>query len=221
VLLTLLAPAAACRPDEPAPAAESLPPSVEMAAPAGERRPTLVIGHPLGAEDAPLTVVEFSDFGCPACADFARETLPVIQRDFVETGRVRWRYVPIRQGFYRGGEAASAAVCAAEQDRFREMHDLLLHRQREWQTRGDPARIFTAYAEEAGGDPAAFAACYASDRPEASLRLNDLVALNMGIRGIPVFLIGDQRVIGALSPERFARVLDDQLEARRREAATP
>src|SRR5690554_452246 len=64
--------------------------------------PALEIGHTLGSADAPVTVMEFSDFGCDACAGFARESLPSLKREFVETGQVRWRFVAIRQGFFRG-----------------------------------------------------------------------------------------------------------------------
>lgn len=172
-----------------------------------DRPATLEIGHTLGSDEAPLTVVEFSDFGCEACAEFARESLPALRREFVETGQVQWRFVPIRQGFYRGGEAARGAECAAEQGGFWGMHDLLLQRQREWQSRGDPAEIFAGYVAELGLDEEAFAACFASDRTEAMLRMHDLVALSMGIRGIPVFLVRDQRVLGALEPQRFSEVL--------------
>lgn len=176
-----------------------------------DRPPPLEIGHNLGSDDAPLTVVEFSDFGCEACADFAAESLPQLRSEFVETQQVRWRFVPIRQGFYRGGEAARAAECAGEQGKFWGMHDLLLQRQRAWQSRGDAAETFTAYASEAGADPEAFAACYTSDRPDATLRLHDMMALTLGIRGVPTFLVGGQRVIGALEAERFAEILREHL----------
>src|SRR5690606_6591518 len=99
---------------------------------------------------------------------------------------------------FRGGDAARAAECAGEEGVFWEMHDLLLDRQREWQTRGDPQEIFVDYLRRAGGDPEAFRACYASDRPDAILRLHDMVSLSMGVRAVPMFMVGGQRIIGAL-----------------------
>jgi hypothetical protein len=92
-----------------------------------ERPPTVVerershahapsIGHDRGTDAAPVRVVEFSDFGCPYCGEFAREVHPALHREYVETGRVRWTYVPVVMGVFRnGGAAALAAECAAEQ----------------------------------------------------------------------------------------------------------
>lgn len=214
----LLLPLIACDSVEPAPPQPSsqAPPNTALAT--VERPSTLEIGHTLGAEDAPVTVTEFSDFGCEACAEFARESLPALKREFVATGKVRWRFVPIRQGFYRGGDAATAAECAAEQDLFWEMHDRLLARQREWQSRGDPMETFAGYALEIGGDPEAFTACYTSDRPAETLRLHDLVTLTLGIRAVPMFMVGGQRIIGALEPERFADVLRRHIAGKLEEA---
>lgn len=199
-----------CGGAEPAPEAEVASPPASA-----ERPPALEIGHTLGATDAPVEVIEFSDLGCNSCAEFAVQTLPALRREFIDTGLVRWRYVPIRQGFPRGEEAARAAECAGEQGRFWLMHDLLAERQREWQYGGDPAEALSGYARAIGLDGAAFDSCYASDRPESALGLHDMVALSMGIRGTPTFLAGGQRVFGALDADQFAKVLRDQLAARR------
>lgn len=204
----------ACGLAEPTPQRESVAEAAPVQA-AADRDPPLEIGHTLGAEDAPVTVMEFSDFGCSACAEFARETMPALRREFVDAGEVKWRYVPIRQGFYRGAEAARAAECAAEQGQFWKMHDLLLERQHEWQGRGDLLPVLTRYAQEIVPEPELFAACYRSERTEATLRLHDMVALSIGVRGVPVFLVGGQRVIGALETDRFARILREKVEAQR------
>src|SRR5690606_5236673 len=71
------------------------------------------VGHVYGAETAPVTVYEFSDFGCPFCRMFAITTFPELRRDYVDTGLVRWIYVPIVTGSFRNGdEAARAGECA-------------------------------------------------------------------------------------------------------------
>jgi hypothetical protein len=57
---------------------------------------------------APVVVVEFSDFGCPYCARFALESLPVIEEEYIRTGQVRWQYVPFTMGIFPNGEEAAA-----------------------------------------------------------------------------------------------------------------
>ena len=185
------------------------PPSVAEGVDA-DRPPGLEIGHTLGAETAPVEVVEFSDFGCSSCAEFATRTLPALRREFIDAGLVRWRYVPIRQGFPRGEEAARAAECAGEQGRFWPMHDALAEGQREWQSRSDPFPVLAQYATAIGLDPAKFGECYRSDAAEANLGLHDMVALSIGVRGTPFFLAGGQRVFGALDAAQFGKVLREQ-----------
>jgi hypothetical protein len=80
-------------------------------------------------------IIEFGDFACPACAAFARETTAEIEREWIMTGRARLQFIPI-DVFRTGRLAARAAECAAEQDAFWPMHDLLYARQKEWLGRG-------------------------------------------------------------------------------------
>src|SRR5690606_28569884 len=67
------------------------------------------LGYAAGPADAPLTVVEFSDFGCPYCARFALESYPQLEREFVEGGMVRWVYVPFVMGNFPNGDLAARA----------------------------------------------------------------------------------------------------------------
>lgn len=210
VLIVILL--AGCGPAESPRRADVAPPVEEV-----NRPPRLEIGHTLGAEDAPVEVVEFSDFGCSSCADFAVQTLPALHREFVDSGLVRWRLVPIRQGFHHGGKAAKAAECAALQGGFWPMHDALAEGQREWQVRGDPLPVLTRYAGEIGLNVEEFGVCYRDDVTGPTLRLHDMVALSMGIRGTPTFLVGGQRVFGALETKQFARILREKVAARRAE----
>jgi cytochrome c biogenesis protein CcmG, thiol:disulfide interchange protein DsbE len=173
------------------------------------------IGYSRGAEDAPVRVYEFSDFGCPFCGMFAMGTYPALHEEFVATGKVRWTYVPFVMGMFRNGaESARAAECAAEQERFWEMHDLLYERQNEWKASRGPARLLHGYAVQLGLDEGRFAACYRQDRGAARTAINNRAADALRVRATPSFFINGRLVEGALPEEQFRRLLSSLAEAR-------
>ena len=166
------------------------------------------IGYSRGAEDAVVTVYEFSDFGCPFCALFAQGTYPELHEEFVATGKVRWTYVPFVMGMFpNGAEAARASECAAEQDRFWEMHDLLYAKQREWKASGGEQELFAGYAAELGLEGERFASCYEEDRGGARTETNNQVSQALGIRATPTFVVNGRLVEGALPVEQFRQIL--------------
>lgn len=188
----------------PAPVVEGLGGEPAMADTINLRK----IGYSQGAADAPVTVYEFSDFGCPFCGTFARSTYPELHREFVATGKVRWTYVPFVMGMFpNGAEAARASECAAEQNRFWEMHDLLFAKQQEWKASRAPARLFDGYAWEIKLDGSRFASCYREDRGGARTALNNRAADALGVRATPSFFINGRLVEGALPAEQFRQVL--------------
>lgn len=169
-------------------------------------------GHVRGREDAPVRVIEFSDFGCPYCARFALEIYPALHREYVETGKVQWRYVTIVMGRYpNGAEAARAAECAAEQgeDAFWAVHDLLYARQPEWTEAGEPEALFGRYVADAGLDTGRFESCYRENRSRPRVMAGIALAAQSAVRGAPTFFINGVRVEGVLPVERFRRVLDE------------
>ncbi len=166
------------------------------------------LGYSIGAADAPVVVVEFGDFGCSSCGQFARETLPALKGEFVETGRVRWQYVPfLLGGFPNAPEAARAAECAAEQDAFWPMHDLLYEHQREWQRARRAAEVFARYAAEADLDLERWRACYQDDGGRDRTRANNRAARELRVRGTPTFFVNGIRVEGALTADQFRMVI--------------
>ena len=159
------------------------------------------IGYSRGAADAPVTVYEFSDFDCPFCSVFARSTYPGLHDEFVRTGKVRWTYVPFVMGMFpNGAESARAAECAAEQEKFWEMHDLLYARQKEWKSNRNPARLYSGYARELGLDTGRFASCYREDRGAARTAINNRAADALRVRATPSFIINGRLVEGGRSP---------------------
>ncbi len=171
------------------------------------------VGHDRGIPGAPVLIVELLDFGCGACAEFARETMPKLMRDYIAKGLVRWRAVPFSAGFSKGKEAARAAECAADQASFWPMHDLLYERQKEWSLERDPGATFERYADEVGMERVAFAACYRAGNVDARRERNDAIAREVGVPGTPAFIVGEQRVVGAVPYELFRQYVDRAIAA--------
>ncbi len=166
------------------------------------------VGYPRGNASAPVTVVEFGDFGCSACRQFALEGYPAIHAEFVATGKVRWVYVPFLLGvFPNAPEAARAAECAAEQDAFWPMHDVLFERQAEWKRPRNPIDLFRRYVVEADLDRVRFDACYEKDLGRARTRANNRAARRNGVRATPTFFVNGKRFEGAPPPEQFRQLL--------------
>ena len=112
--------------------APQLPPQAQAQQPGSGFNPANVkiniAGAPtLGRADAPVTMIEFSDFECPFCQRYFKSTLPEIKRDYVDTGKVRYVFLdfPLEQMHAKARKAGEAAHCAAEQGKFWEMHDML------------------------------------------------------------------------------------------------
>ncbi len=191
-----------------------LEPTGEVAAAAPREVPGWLevkeVGHPIGDEAAPVTVVEFSDYGCAYCSRFSQQVFPGLYEEFIQEGRVRWVHVPFILGkFPNSAEASVASSCAAEQGElaFWSMHLSLFRGQREWRSAPDPLPVFRRYVEAAGGDGAALAECYGEDRPRETLSRAARVADAGGVRATPTFFIDGRRVEGAASLEEFRQLL--------------
>ena len=176
-------------------------------------------GHPFeGSNEARLAVVEVSDYQCPYCARHTRETYPLLEKDFIATGKVRYAMLdfPLRNHPF-AFKAAEAATCAADKGKFWEMHHLLFENQNALNPETLPA-----YAEQLGLDRAEFEACLKEGRQQ-SVNADLQQATKAGISATPTFLIGwlkdgDQLkpaevIRGAQSFENFERVIKQLLEA--------
>jgi protein-disulfide isomerase len=160
----------------------------------------------LGSADAPVTIVEFSDFDCPFCTRFATQTAPLLRRHYGD--RVRWVFVnlPLRSLHPRAYDAALAGECAHAQEGFWAWYDAMFSGQFDSSERG-----LTAAARSIGLDADRFEQCleradYASE-VAADLR----EAEKFYIFGTPTFFINGQRLEGAQPPEAFAAVIDSIL----------
>lgn len=140
----------------------------------------------LGAPDAAVIVVEYTDYACPYCQRFHQTTWPILKRDFVDTGQVRWAVrdlpLPIHPNA-RG--AAQAAHCAGDQGRFWEMRSALFAGQ------SDLGReALEKYAVSAGVSPAAFRRCLDNNNHLDEIDADASDAAGVRITGTPTFLVG-------------------------------
>ena len=163
-------------------------------------------GHPFrGSSDAPVTIVEFSDFECPFC----RRAEPVfkrIQEEYGDQVRLVYRQFPLNDIHPRAQKAAEASLCADEQGQFWNMHDVLFL---------EPVELELASLREkaaaAGLDTASFNECLESakyaDRVDADIRAGVLA----GVTGTPAAFINGRPVLGAQPFESYAEIIDDEL----------
>ena len=120
-----------------------------------------------GDENAPVTIVEFSDFQCPFCSRFAEQTLPQLQEEYIDTGKVKFVYrdLPLESLHPNAMITHIAAECADEQGKFWEFHDALFEKQREWQqlSAEQLTSTLTQFAGDMGLQEASFETCLSSE----------------------------------------------------------
>jgi protein-disulfide isomerase len=170
-----------------------------------------------GAPDAPVTVYEMADFQCPACRAFALNIFPVLDREFVATGKVRWVFVnlPLTQVHRNAMAAAEVAMCAARQGRFWEMHDLLYQHQPEWQDLANPETALVALGVRAGADSAQLVACAKAHATRRAVEDDARRAQRSGAAATPSFYIHGGLLEGSpRAPDGFRALLDSVYRAR-------
>ncbi len=198
-----------------APAAPPAPDSARAA-----RLTRADLGRIRGNASATVWVVVMSDFECPYCKTWHDETAPLIERDYVATGKVRIAYLNyIAVPSHRNAPAAhEAAMCAAEQDRFFPMADEIFATQGAWKRRNDAPAFFDALAVRLKLDLPRFRACVSEGamRPMIDADQDRVVRLGMG--ATPAFLVGGRRIIGAQPYEVFKQAIEQALAAARPDA---
>ncbi len=174
-----------------------------------------------GDPNAPITIVEFSDFQCPFCARFHVQTLPLLLEEYIDTGKVNlvYRDFPIQSIHPNALPAAVAAECANEQGKYWEYHDTLFEKQNSWNRLDSNTAIstFSQYATDVGLEQQQFDSCLGSGKylEEVQGDLSDGRAYD--ITGTPGFFIGNDeigfvKINGAQPFESFKRIIDVQLD---------
>ena len=170
-----------------------------------------------GSPNAPVMVVEVSDFQCPYCRQWFETSYRQFDSAYVRTGKVRMVFINLPLPMHNQAfAAAKAASCAGAQGKFWEMHDRLFSTQREWNGQADAAQRFARFALELGVDPAAYRDCIDNERT-SSIILNDVMqASGAGINGTPAFVVNNQRILnGAIPFADLSREIEAALAAPR------
>lgn len=178
-------------------------------------KPVASSGYTLGSPNAPVEVLEFADFECPACAVFANVTEPDVRAKLVNTGLIRVRFFdfPINEVHRNSVVASRAAACANESGKFWEMHDLLFMNQDRWSSEATskPGAMMQDFAKQIGLDGAKFAECLGSGRHDAEIAGHRDEATKFKVGSTPSFVIGGNLVEGAMPYDEFKRHVDEAL----------
>jgi len=187
------------------------------AAPSAPVRASLAVGPMLGRADAPVPLVEFSDYQCPFCQRFFTSVFPVLKKEYIDTGKVRYvfRDFPLDQLHPQARKAAEAAHCAGEEGKYWEMHEVLFRNQRAL-----AATQLPEHARAAGVNGAKLDECLASGRYAVRVAQGVTDGSAIGVRGTPTFVVGKTTagdfvhgvpLRGAQPLETFRRVIDQAL----------
>lgn len=174
----------------------------------------------MGSPSAPVTMIEFADFQCPFCSRFFSQTLPEIEKNYIDSGKVRFVYknMPLQNLHPNARAAALAAECANEQGKFWEYHNKLFENQTSWARLAgtDAAKTFKQYASDLGLDANSFKSCLDSGKYADKVNKDYKDGTNYGVTGTPTFFIGNDKKgymeLGGAQPfSAFQQVLDSEL----------
>jgi protein-disulfide isomerase len=181
-------------------------------------------GYLLGSDTAPVQVVEFADFECPACAQFFTLTEPDVKSRLVDTGIISYRFIDFPLAMHANTwHASNAAACANEQGRFWEMHDALFNTQDRWNgsvTRRPKGRM-QELATQIGLDVGKWEDCFDAQKYLPNIQAHEREAVRRGASQTPTFIIGSRLVAGSISYDKFKAYVDTALAEARANPVVP
>jgi protein-disulfide isomerase len=149
-------------------------------------------GYPYrGPSDAPVTVIEYSDYNCPICGNYALESVPLVDDELVATGQVK--YVVYPYALWEGSvPVVEAAVCAREQGKFWDFHHRVFANQGRYSTRQPPSRgMLRGWAEASGLNVDEFQSCLDEGRADTVLAATQKAKDELGVDSTPTFFVNE------------------------------
>ena len=167
----------------------------------------------MGDTDAPVVMVSYSEFQCPFCGKFARDTEPTLVKEYVDKGilRIEWRDFP-----YLGEEsltAAKAARAAGAQGKFWEFHDAMYESQLPPNSGRLTKDYVAAIAKKIGLDVQRFNKDLSSPELAGAVQRDFQEGQSIGVTGTPAFLVNGQPIIGAQPTAEFQKVIEQAAKA--------
>ena len=167
-------------------------------------------GPKRGNNKAPVTLIEFSDFQCSFCRKFWQTTLPLVQKKYIDTGKVKFVYRHFAILGKHSTAAAQAAECAHEQEKFWAYHDKL------FASAGTPFAFtngkLKGYAKDIALNTRQFNQCLDSEKSLKKVEGETAVATFLGARGTPAFFLNGQMMVGAQPFEVFEAVIEKEIK---------
>ncbi|MCH6547893.1 MAG: DsbA family protein [Gemmatimonadetes bacterium] len=164
-------------------------------------------GYVVGDADAPVEIIEYADFECPACRVWWVLNTQDVKRRLVASGRVRFSFrdFPLHQNSV---QAHHAAACADEQGMFEQMHDKLFDTQQEWTGRAGVESRFYGYAQEIGIDLARYDDCMGEGRYRARIQASREDGAGMGVISTPTLFVGGTKYDRGLNYDQIKAIVD-------------
>lgn len=160
----------------------------------------------LGSENAPVTIVEFSDFQCPFCKRFKDDTLAALRSKYGDKIKIYFRHFPLESIHPEARHGSEAALCANEQGKFWEMHDQLFLTQDVISS--DNSKSLAA---KLGLNTEQFTSCLDSAKYDSVIDADLKDGAAYGVSGTPTFFINGWRLVGAQPLAQFSAIIDKEL----------
>jgi protein-disulfide isomerase len=174
--------------------------------------PAQARGYVYGDTTAPVQIIEFADFECPACGMFATITEPDVRKRLVDTKQAYIRFYDFPLPMHRNTwDASNAAACADEQGKFWPMHDRLFNGQDQWngEATSRPKSIFTGYAQELGLNVPQFEKCWDDRKYQSRIAANRAEAERRQVNQTPTFIVGNKKVPGSATYDEISRLVSE------------
>ncbi|MGA8541795.1 MAG: thioredoxin domain-containing protein, partial [Terriglobales bacterium] len=174
--------------------------------------------HWMGRDDAPVTIVEFTDYQCPFCRKYHTETFAELKKNYIDTGKVRFVSRDLPLSFHANAEkAAEAAWCAGEQNKYWQLRDTMIDNSSDLSS-----DAIVKYAQTNGLEMASFKACAQAEKYKLEIEKGMADAGTVGISATPSFVIGKttkdsldgDRVVGAVPASVFESEIQKFITAR-------
>lgn len=159
----------------------------------------------IGPEDAPITIVEFSDYQCPFCLRWHEQVYEPLLNAYPGKIRLVYRHFPLTSIHPDAFPAAEAAMCAGDQNAYWQFHEKL------FSSSALGSNVYSQYAQELGLDMTAFESCITEQKFKEAVQADLDFAVDLGVRSTPTFFINGLAIVGAQPLDIFKQVIDKEL----------